>query len=73
MDINTPAGKFAVPKWEAERLTVMSDNELRAAVKVGGMVDPFALTEALKRGVWQDERPARGCTMADHFKRMGVK
>jgi hypothetical protein len=62
MFINTPAGKFEVPKWEADRLAAMTNEEVNAAVKVGKMVDPFALTEALRRGIWRNSTNTKGTT-----------
>lgn len=72
MRISTPAGSFHAPKHEADRVQAMDDAELLAAVKVDGMVDPFALTEAVTRGIWRDERPARAGGIAHQMQRMGA-
>ena len=70
MYINTPVGKFRVPQHEVDRLVAMSNDEVLAAIDVSGFIDPFALHEAMARGIWRDSRPAPGCTMAEQIERM---
>lgn len=72
MRISTPAGSFHAPKHEADRVQAMDDAELLDAIHVGGMVDPFALTEAVTRGIWRDKRLARAGGIAHQLKRMGA-
>ena len=72
MHIPTPVGPMQVPQHEADRVQAMDDAELLGAVHVNGMVDPFALTEAVTRGIWRDKRPQRAGGIAHQMRRMGL-
>lgn len=59
--IPTPVGNMAVPSWEAKRLAELSDEQVLAEVHQGPFVDPFAIGEAIRRGILHklDENPKR--------------
>ena len=51
--IDTPAGKFQMPRWEESRLAEMTDLEIleEYVVKCRSFIDPFLFQEMCDRGL----------------------